>query len=423
MESPKSSSAAFGLPGDPVPFLPAAVEAPKVSALGGLPDDPVVEILSRIPAESLRQFKRVARAWRDLLTDPLHRKRLPQTLEGFFHGGGGGDDDGYGHFTSVYRRSARLVNPSFPFLTKLPGMKRMALLDSCNGLLLFGCTQGKGFGYIVCNPATKQWVSVAGAGSAPPPYQPGVSDMERRYAHTFLMFDPSVSDHFRLVQFWQNLSMEDVEGVHCYSSETGVWNERSSAWKRGEKGGEWGKWGQALMKPAFGRVFVNGMLHFLVYHVKKLEALLVAVDGEGKTCMINRWHEKHDRSEATLIGLSQGLLHCISLNLQLKGLQLHMTELSVWVLDRDTQEWILKQSVSCSKLFGKSSCHFIDFNIVAIHPHHNLIFFVQHWNRKLVVYDMDSKELHSLRTLGDGYRSITPYVPNFMELPALVDKY
>ncbi|KAK3128739.1 hypothetical protein QOZ80_6BG0465760 [Eleusine coracana subsp. coracana] len=132
------------------------MDCPNGSRMVGLPlpKDPMVEILSRVPAESLRELKLVSRDWRDLITDPFHRKRLPQTLEGFFHGGSG--DENYGHFTSLFRKSVLEVDPSFSFLTKLPGIERMTLLDSCNGLLLFGYARDSdNFGYIVCNPATK----------------------------------------------------------------------------------------------------------------------------------------------------------------------------------------------------------------------------------------------------------------------------
>ncbi|XP_025801739.1 uncharacterized protein LOC112881278, partial [Panicum hallii] len=46
-----------------------------------LPDDLVVEILSRLPARSLCRFKCVSRSWRALISD---RFSFAQTLSGFF---------------------------------------------------------------------------------------------------------------------------------------------------------------------------------------------------------------------------------------------------------------------------------------------------------------------------------------------------
>jgi hypothetical protein len=44
----------------------------------------LVEILARVPAKSVYRSKCVAKGWRDLIEDPLHRKKLPQTLQGSF---------------------------------------------------------------------------------------------------------------------------------------------------------------------------------------------------------------------------------------------------------------------------------------------------------------------------------------------------
>lgn len=146
------------------------MDCPNRSAVLGLPDELAVDILSRVPAESLRERKLVSRAWRDLIADPFHRKSLPQTLEGFFHGGDGCGDNSYGRFTSLFGSSLPEVDPSFSFLTKLPWVEHMALIDSCNGLLLFAYSRIPGrFGYIVCNPATKESVFIPSPSGSPPP--------------------------------------------------------------------------------------------------------------------------------------------------------------------------------------------------------------------------------------------------------------
>nr|CAB3495487.1 unnamed protein product [Digitaria exilis] len=50
-----------------------------------LTDDVLVEILRRLPVRSVCRFKCVSRSWRNLISDPAHRKKLPQTLAGFFY--------------------------------------------------------------------------------------------------------------------------------------------------------------------------------------------------------------------------------------------------------------------------------------------------------------------------------------------------
>lgn len=44
----------------------------------GMPNDALVEVLSRLRIKPLHRSKCVAKAWRDLIDGPDHRKRLPQ---------------------------------------------------------------------------------------------------------------------------------------------------------------------------------------------------------------------------------------------------------------------------------------------------------------------------------------------------------
>lgn len=172
----------------------------KRSALAGLPEDSLVEILARVPARFVYRSKCVAKAWRDLIEDPLHRKRLPQTLQGFFFIDTFIDNEIYGShidFAGLPGASVSLqIDPSLSFVTKLPGIETLTFSDSCNGLLLFEHIQKAWpfdlLSYVVCNPATEQWELV-------PTYGPPVYT---RY--NYLVFDPSISSHFHLVQFgWE----------------------------------------------------------------------------------------------------------------------------------------------------------------------------------------------------------------------------
>ncbi|CAL5066664.1 unnamed protein product [Urochloa decumbens] len=56
----------------------------RASEVGDLPVDPLVDILCRVPAKSVSRFKCVSKAWRDLIADPHHRKKLPQAMQGLF---------------------------------------------------------------------------------------------------------------------------------------------------------------------------------------------------------------------------------------------------------------------------------------------------------------------------------------------------
>ncbi|KAG2630896.1 hypothetical protein PVAP13_3KG556100 [Panicum virgatum] len=420
-------------------FVRRGMDSPRRSAAAAalLPDDAIVEILSRVPAKSLCRFKCVSKAWRDLIADRHHRKKLPQTLEGFFYaydgdgdddempcgnpgdGGGEGDHVVHGRFINTLGRSVPLA--SFSFLREQPGIEELGLLHSCNGLILFGHRRAgdtyESLGFIVCNPATEQWLAVPNSGWNPSLFHlwdesedsDSNSDGDPSCRFTYLIFDPAVSSHFQLVQFW---TYDEIfaEQVRTYSSETGVWSVRTSEWSEDD----------ALS--FFARcAFVNGMLHFSVFQFDGIEQeLIVALDGEGKKCRIINGLE--NSGDAVFVGQSQGQLHYMS---QHRDDTRQMTELSIWVLqDYDTEEWVLKHSVPFLQLFGRMNCHAEnDYNVVAIHPDHNMIYFFQDWDLKLKSYDMDSKEVRTLRTLGVGRQNILPYVPYFKESPVLASKH
>ncbi|CAM0875137.1 unnamed protein product [Alopecurus aequalis] len=111
---------------------------PSATAASLFTDDLILEILSRLPARSVRRFKCVSTPWRDLIADPVNRKKLPQTLAGFLYSArnrGGGDWSH--HFASVSGGAAP-VDPSLPFLQPNK-YKYIALVDTCHGLLLCSC--------------------------------------------------------------------------------------------------------------------------------------------------------------------------------------------------------------------------------------------------------------------------------------------
>ncbi|CAL5078795.1 unnamed protein product [Urochloa decumbens] len=376
-------------------------------------NDALEEILSRLHDKPLCRFKCVSKAWCSLIVDLLRRGKCIQTLKllGFFYGSGG---ENYGLFTDLPGCSAPPADRSFSFLTQQIGIKYVFLLDSCNGLLLFGHREDPdaavdSLGYIVCNPTTEQWVAVPSSG------WPGGSEaFEHDSSCTFLIFDPDASSEFKLLQLWH--FMGDA-GVRTYSSESGVWSCRASEWR------------YSAIRYSAGSAFVNGMLHFVVPCINNDKDQIVVIDAEGKTRKIIQMPE--NSGFLAFVGLSHGHLHCIKSHMR------EMTELSIWVLeDYDTGEWVLKHTVSTLELFGRTSCELdFHFTVVAIHPDRNLVFFLQRGNQKLISYDMDRREVCALcapgdnnmdervlRTLGDSYRSITPYVPYFSKSLALARK-
>jgi hypothetical protein len=180
-----------------------------------LTDDVLVDIISRVPVKSLCLCKMVCRRWRNLISHPEHRKRLPQTLDGFFYESYDGNrfPKSARHFTNVSGAGAPLIDPSLSFL---PKCESTDIVDSCNGLLLCRCwkpTDPVKMDYVVCNPATEKWVVIPDSGwsSKDTPegeklvHVPGYgwsgtgAFYKGRIAR--LGFDPAVSSHFHVFEF------------------------------------------------------------------------------------------------------------------------------------------------------------------------------------------------------------------------------
>ncbi|XBI78941.1 hypothetical protein VPH35_088535 [Triticum aestivum] len=421
------------------------MDCPKRSASAGLPEDSLVEILARVPARSVYRSKFVAKAWRDLIEDPLHRKKLPQTLQGFFF------IDKETHrqrvrFTNLLDRSGPLqIDHNLAFLKESPGMGTLDFSDSCNGLLLFEHKLKAWpydlLGYVVCNPTTKQWAEVPRDGPPLPLY------LRHPKRYNYLVFDPSVSSHFHLVQFtWEFVRLVKFEeeelvvghddddddeeeeelfrtSVHVYSSETGKWTHTQSDWSQIQsdrnKHDLEGWRLQGLIPESFCCAVLNSMLHFIISD----EGQIAAVDVQGvtrKIIPVPTMAERLPWLEPGYVAQSQGRLHYIS--------QAVDGRLSIWVLEGyDTQEWVLKHSVSFTELFREKrrTGDTKDYTVVAMHPDGNVVFIVQDWNRKLISYHMDNKLVSIMGTLKNDASDVhvVPYVPCFSESPALQNKH
>jgi hypothetical protein len=112
------------------------------SAAADLTDDLIVEILSRLPAKSICRFKCVSRHWYGLITHPEHRRKIPQTLSGFFHPSyrfwlDNEDLKILPGFVDMREgEDLPFPDPSLPFLT---GYRLIIPKVCCNGLLFCLC--------------------------------------------------------------------------------------------------------------------------------------------------------------------------------------------------------------------------------------------------------------------------------------------
>jgi hypothetical protein len=435
-------------------------EAPNEVA--GLPVDPLVEILSRVPFRSLCRFKCVSKAWRDLIANPIHHCKLPQTLVGLFYEiqnrrdrDGGDDDDEAGPGDNIRShawvgfvdlslgRSMPLVDPFFSFFRKLPSSECTRIMDTCHGLLLLdrgGYELDSIPSYVVCNPATKQWVDVPDFGWPPPPCN-GID--------VHLIFCPDMSPHFHLLQF-TNEVFTSVTSVQIYSSKTRAWTHSEMSWSLEEKQAPCERWRYEsyTLVPEGMKAAVNGMLYLICDSVREDPLVsdgdhIIAVDMEGKTRKLIPVPFRICKEQCSIlsdfVGQSQGILHYVNheepehyanndgpaeayfseYNDDDDDVEY---ELSIWVLpEGDAQELVLKHTVSFLHLFGEKSCKAgIDYSVVAIHPDRDVIIFK--WDDKLISYDMDTAEVCTLLTVSDSF-GFASYVPYFSELPALTNNY
>jgi len=319
-------------------------------------------------------------------------------------------------------------------------------MDTSHGLLLLnrgGYRLDSTPSYVVCNPATKQWLAVPADVDWTPPPCNGLS--------AYLIFSPNVSLHFSLVQF-TNEEFTGVTSVQIYSSETGAWTQSESAWTLEEKQAPCEGWcyQNCSLVPERKSTVINDMLYLVCDSVGEGQVLdgnhIIAVDVEGKTRSFMpvpfQTHKEGCSILSDFVGQSQGLLHYVnheepehyqntdapserSDNGHTEGSEDDDVdyELSIWVLKvGDTQEFVLKHRVSFLHLFGEKSCQAgIDYTVVAIHPDRDIIIFSD-WNDKLISYDLDTKEVCAVRTVRDAY-AFNSYVPCYSESPALTNKY
>jgi len=360
------------------------------SAAACLTDDLVVDILSRLPVKSLCRCKCVSPHWRDLISHPDHRRRLPQTLAGFFK-------NDFSNGREVWRftnfggaRQPPLICTPFSFM---PGYEDVTIVDSCNGLLL--CRPPKGSPhhasrYVVCNPAIKSWVVLPDSGS----HGDGVEDDEPLVAR--LGFDPTVSTHFHVFEFVEN-DYGTVAGVEIYSSETGAWSYEESQWNY-----------ETHLFEHSPSVFINGLLHF-----STIQFEVVAVDVEGESWWVLPAPEDADDVDDRY-SWNPGFLA------QYQGLLCYMTcsykgrDLLIWVLEDYAEDgWILKRQVTVRQLTEKiSPPNGWSYLLITIHPDCNWILYVT--GLVLMAYDMDRNEVHVIQNLGSRcVMSCIPYVPSY----------
>ncbi|XP_047060534.1 uncharacterized protein LOC124667274 [Lolium rigidum] len=362
-----------------------------------LTDDILVDIISRVPYKSTCCCKCVSTRWRDFLSHPDHRKKLPQPLAGFFYQGYNRDrfPKIARYFTNASGEGDPLVDPSLSFL---PRYSSLEILDCCNGLLLCRCwkpTDPKTLDYVVCNPATEKWVVVP------------ATEWSNKVSVARLGFEPAVSSHFHVFEFidekaWVTDESElnewtgSLEAVATYSSKSGVWTNPIAV-------------STIVSIPTHSKgVFFNSIMHLAAF-----DDMVATFDVQGNLQSIIDTPDLPYDSPVNDVFVSRGQLYFTGITRSEFG-----PSMSVWVLeDYDLGEWTLKHTVSHFALFGTnySGCN---YKVISFHPERDMIFVVYGEENTLMSYDMDCSKRHIICQLGQDCQledisdeEKTPFIP------------
>ncbi|KQK04835.1 uncharacterized protein LOC100828981 [Brachypodium distachyon] len=396
------------------PTRPSAVSCHKemdsqeVFSAASLPDDLVVEILSRLPLKTFCRFKCVCKAWLAFSSNPHYNQKLPKFPTGFFHGGKGGSAI---QLVSLYPNDVEIDGA----LKFLPHYKHLEFADCCNGLVLckYRYTSSNICRFVVCNPATQEWRMLPDTYREPYPYD---------YQYTaFLAFDPSWSAQFYVLCFKKK---SDVGGrFGNVISELWVFSSGLSRWLMDEG------WNSAIDLPMDKQYFFIGGKFYLktpshdVLVFEGLEAISFGIPPCYFTIKL-----PHDVwcFEDGCFGQSMGFLQCAFPE---KG----DCAIAVHSLDAYSHGWSPKHRISMKDALGRDD--FLcsddgnlpwprDYKIVSLDLERGVIFLVNSGTNKLISYNINTgkrSEIHDdfeCHYFGARYAN-QYYVASYSKLPLL----
>jgi hypothetical protein len=249
--------------------------------------------------------------------------------------------------------------------------------------------------YVVCNPATREWLALPQPSEAPG--QDGDTMGENKWTRSAALgFDPAISLNFYVFQLLETEYQTDykVTAVEIYSSETRRWILSECGWDAGECHFFDGNMTYKFSNGS-NMTYLNSVLHFTL-----LGGAVAAVDTKGEAWRVNRLQFGECDGNG-FSGHSQGRL-------------LYMFDdekgdfLSVYVLeDRGSEEWTFKHNISKADLFGPRKWQWGPYyHVVAFHPEADLIFFFDWQRNRLISYGMTNMDVHVIGTIGGEECSI-----------------
>ncbi|KAM1087433.1 hypothetical protein ACFX15_012571 [Malus domestica] len=301
-------------------------------------EDLITLILLRLPVKSLLRFKCVSKKWLCLISTPnfssRHRRLASASILL-------SQIPGLISHLSLNCSSSEKPFSSLDFIDDSAGVK---LLQSINGLAL-GCSfhkLGKPRSYYVCNPSTRQFLTL------PPPNAEG-HDSFATVLGVYLAFDSSKSPHYQVVCV-RNCSLSaahDRYQIQIYPSETRTWRLCGSPFAS-----------PSDMMFETG-VLWNGAIHWIS---PTGATLCFNINQEHIGSMPSPPSDEHwSKRRFRYFGESGGHLHLV----EIYGPS--TTQFQVFELERDYSKWICKYQIDISPIIDAFPEMVRDY----LHPHHH----------------------------------------------------
>ncbi|XP_037454897.1 F-box protein At5g65850-like [Triticum dicoccoides] len=388
-----------------------------------LPDDLVVEILSRLPLKSFCRFKCVCKPWLAFSSDPNYRKKLPKIPIGIFC-----------QYQDFDKKATKLLSQPQNVekidgaLSFLPHHLQLELMDCCNGLVL--CMHRSmdwsrrtiTCHFIMCNPATQEWTRLPDTR----PYQ------EHDVCEAMLAFNPSCSRQFYVFNFRRNPLSSFFSGLEVFSSDLSTWLVYDAWWNSGIR---------TII--GYPHLFIDGSLYLFSLRQNSVERILVLNGFEAMSSRIppNRRTIKlpRDHSIEPPNGLPVGMYTRGYFGKSRGAIYYALPEedglaVQIWSLDvSGPYKWTVKYRLSMRDAFGRDDLAHYDssqqcwncaYEITAIDLEREVIFLLDCWANTIRSYAMSNGELHELDEIEQDhehvYEKFFHYVACYSRLPAYV---
>ncbi|KAL8489017.1 hypothetical protein ACS0TY_024600 [Phlomoides rotata] len=264
----------------------SSLSSHQSASIIGSNDDLLTEILILLPATSLIRFKLVSKHWKSLISaksfTSRHFRRRPEPQQSFILG-----VRGRSQFFICHPTVKKLVRFRFRL-----AHEHVKILQACNGLLLLetGEFVSGSKDYYVFNPITNRYRQIHHADS---------------YTAPCLLFDPSKSEHYRVVLFKKTSNFSAIR-FSVYDSSTHEWRD----------GGE---------NPNLFHKFSGGVsFNHRAYFIRNSGSSFYYSPDEEKLCNIPCPPKSGGRK---YVLESNGHLHCIHLSKKANKCRLYVSEM------------------------------------------------------------------------------------------------